>query len=80
MQGYANNKDDMGEKEKNVMTPTGFEHPPRNVDNLLISVSESAKSGAVPDTDLQRLIDAWPTLPEAMRAGILAIIATASKK
>jgi hypothetical protein len=26
------------------------------------------------DADLQRLIDAWPTLPEALRAGILAMI------
>ena len=36
-----------------------------------------AKSGALSptDPDLQRLLDAWPTLPEAMRAGILAMIA-----
>jgi hypothetical protein len=28
------------------------------------------------DTDLQRVLDAWPTLPEALRAGILAMIRT----
>jgi hypothetical protein len=26
------------------------------------------------DPDLARLIDAWPTLPEVLRAGILAMI------
>ena len=29
------------------------------------------------DPDLSRLIDAWPTLPEALRVGILAMIAAA---
>ena len=31
------------------------------------------------DADLQRLIDAWPTLPVALRAGILAMIDAAKK-
>ena len=31
------------------------------------------------DPDLARLIDAWPTLPEALRAGILAMIDAARK-
>jgi hypothetical protein len=26
------------------------------------------------DADLQRVLDAWPTLPEPLRAGILAMI------
>jgi hypothetical protein len=29
--------------------------------------------------DLQRVLDAWPTLPEALRAGILAMIDAARK-
>ena len=32
------------------------------------------------DPDLARLIDAWPTLPEAIRAGILALVDAASKQ
>jgi hypothetical protein len=32
------------------------------------------------DLDLVRLIDAWPTLPEALRAGILAMIDAARKE
>jgi hypothetical protein len=31
------------------------------------------------DPDLARLIHAWPTLPEALRAGILAMIDAARK-
>jgi hypothetical protein len=31
------------------------------------------------DPDLARLIDAWPTLPEAIRAGIIAMIQAARK-
>jgi hypothetical protein len=44
-----------------------------------------AQSGALStnsdqiDADLQRVLDAWPTLPEALRAGILAMIAAAAK-
>ena len=31
------------------------------------------------DTNLQRVLDAWPALPEALRAGILAMIDAARK-
>jgi len=31
------------------------------------------------DVDLARLIDAWPLLPEALKAGILAMIDSARK-
>ena len=39
-----------------------------------------AESGALSgdpapiDTDLRRLIDAWPTLPDPVRAGIIAMV------
>jgi hypothetical protein len=42
--------------------------------------STHAKSGAIStenlqiDSDLQRLIVAWPTLPESLRSAILAIV------
>jgi hypothetical protein len=32
------------------------------------------------DADLARLIDAWPTLPDAIRAGIVAMIDVAARK
>jgi hypothetical protein len=41
-----------------------------------ISDALSANSDPI-DPDLRRLIDAWPTLPEALRAGILAMVAAA---
>jgi len=31
------------------------------------------------DADLQAIIDAWPTLPEALRAGIVAMIRAAGE-
>jgi hypothetical protein len=31
------------------------------------------------DVDLQRVLNAWPTLPPALRAGILAMIDAARK-
>ncbi len=63
------------------MTPTGFEHPPENVEKTVVSKASGAKSGALStDCGLDLLIDAWPTLPDAMKAGILAMIAAASKK
>jgi len=30
------------------------------------------------DGDLRRLVDAWPTLPEPIRAGILAMVKAAT--
>ena len=42
--------------------------------------SSPSSSGANPplDDDLRRLMDAWPTLPEPLRAGILAIVKATS--
>ena len=44
--------------------------------NLAISEQGSAESGALclPDPRLGALLDAWPTLPEPIRAGILAMV------
>ena len=60
----------------------GLESPLQIVEETPVFKNSSAKSGALSptDPDLQRLLDAWPTLPDAMRAGILAMIAAASKK
>jgi hypothetical protein len=33
----------------------------------------------VADADLAAVVDAWPELPEAIRAGILAMVKAASK-
>jgi hypothetical protein len=66
--------------QKHLVTPTGFEHPPQNTGETAISEIGGAKSGAFSpdfeqiDPDLQSILDAWPTLPEAVRAGILAMI------
>jgi hypothetical protein len=64
-----------GEDEQ--LTPTGFEQPAitsvgnKNLGNL--TSASAAKSGAV-DSDLGRIADAWPTLPEPIRRAILALV------
>lgn len=66
------------------MTPTGFEPPDDSPEKTPVSESGGAQSGApaaqstVQDRDLQQLIDAWPTLPEAVRAGIAAMVKAAA--
>jgi hypothetical protein len=40
---------------------------------------DSSRSSNVLDGDLQRVLDAWSTLPAALRAGILAMIDAARK-
>ena len=48
-----------------------------------LSAECGVESGALPtqthpiDPSLTALIDAWPTLPEALRAGILAMVRAA---
>jgi hypothetical protein len=69
-----------------------IEHYPRQESNNLpetrekagIAGDDSAESsallpGSTPiDHELQRVLNAWPMLPEAIRAGILAMIQTSS--
>jgi hypothetical protein len=48
-----------------------------NVSQLL---TEYATALCPADRDLATIVDAWPALPEAIRAGILAMIKAASVK
>jgi hypothetical protein len=67
------------------LRPEGVERPPQNIGKTPVFQTGGANSGALSpdfveiDPDLQRIVNAWPTLPEAMRAGILAMIAASSK-
>jgi hypothetical protein len=75
--------------EKNAVfqgNPSGEDgiRTPREISEKTVGPSESgARSGALAmqsgpiDPDLASVIDAWPTLPEAIRAGILAMIRAA---
>ena len=65
------------------MGDTGLEHScdfPRSAD---FSLSGGAECGALGaqfepiDPELQAIIDVWPKLPEAIKAGILAMVHTA---
>ena len=39
-----------------------------------LSNNSSRRSSKIEDADLERILDAWPTLPASLRAGILAMI------
>jgi len=65
------------------MTGLGLEHPQQNSGKKRNSDSGGAESGARPDLspniapELAGLIDAWATLPEPVRRGILAMVEAA---
>jgi hypothetical protein len=77
----------LGELAMSTMGTEGFEPPtvnPNQGSGLEDSCyAGAAKSGAVfadsspIDPDLAKIIDAWPNLPEAIRAGILAMVRAA---
>jgi hypothetical protein len=61
----------------------GIEPIPHSPENSTNPAPGGAKNGALTPTNpnidpaLAALIDAWPTLPEAIRAGILAMVRAA---
>jgi hypothetical protein len=65
------------------VSPTGIEHPPRFPGKTAIDKQAAQKAAHfAPETSqsnpgLKAVIDAWPTLPEPIRAGILALVRAA---
>jgi len=61
----------------------GIRTPRETSAETALSTGSGAKSGALAiqdshiDPALATIIDAWPTLPKAMRAGILAMVRAA---
>jgi hypothetical protein len=59
----------------------GFDTPSKTTGKTAPDEKSGAKSGAlsadsgVMDSDLGRLIAAWPTLPDAIRRAMLALVA-----
>ena len=58
------------------MGSTGFELPPANTGKTGISDQSGVECGAL-DRELAAVVDAWPVLPEAIKAGILAMVPAA---
>jgi hypothetical protein len=63
------------------MGGTGLEHNAKSPEKLLGTDHSAAESGAVSISEgigvpsgLQEIIDAWPTLPAPITAGILAMV------
>ena len=67
------------------MAGTGFELPQESPGNSTIANQSGAKSGALGaqndpiDAELAEVVQAWPGLPDALRAGILAMIRAAGR-
>jgi hypothetical protein len=40
-------------------------------------LAQGSPDGPVPDPDLARVVDAWPTLPDHIKAAVLALVTTA---
>jgi hypothetical protein len=53
--------------------PAGIERPSNLKQSTAESATRGTKSGAL-NADLAAIAEAWPTLPEAIRAGILAMV------
>ena len=66
------------------MPCAGVEHPAQTSGKTPVSETGGAECGAqrAPEgqfePDLQRLIDAWAALPDALKTGIMAMVSTAS--
>ena len=68
------------------MGATGFEHPAENSGKTRVLAHSGAESGALSvrdgvglssdDPDLRAVVEAWPNLPDTVKAGILAMIRT----
>ncbi|MFB3138561.1 MAG: hypothetical protein ACE10B_05025 [Phycisphaerales bacterium] len=71
-----------------VSTRRGFEHPHDSPEKTVKSPAGGAESGALDapdapsrrdDPDLCSIIDAWPSLPKPVKAGIVAMVHAAEK-
>lgn len=70
------------------MGPVGLEHPPLAAPKTPLSEDSGAKSGAQDAAqpsnppslppELAEVVKAWPNLPDAIRAGILAMVKSAT--
>jgi hypothetical protein len=66
------------------MAEMGLEYPPRIPGNTRSFRQGGAESGAVRlegilDPDLAALVEAWPTLPDALKSAILTMLRAASQ-
>jgi hypothetical protein len=62
------------------ITRLGPEQPKKSRQKTQIATRSGAKSGAcgAQNNDLGTVIEAWPTLPPALRAGIVAMVKAAT--
>ena len=65
--------------------PRGSEHQGKTPEKPHVSQTGGAKSGALSpktlpaDADLAQIVAAWPTLPQTIKAGIVAMVKASTK-
>ena len=68
-----------------LVPPDGAEHGQKSSGNQGVGNQSGAESGALGaenapiDPELAAVVDAWPALPEAIKAGILAMVTAARR-
>jgi hypothetical protein len=67
-------------ESQKVFLPQHKLHVGRTLGNDAVPFVAGLRENPDTTTDLQRLLAAWPTLPEVLRAGILAMIDAARKE
>ena len=70
--------------QNDILPQAGLETLPRILGKQRVVSRGGAESGALTliykfDPDVQRIADVWPSLPLALKAGILAMIESARK-
>jgi hypothetical protein len=72
-----------GRIQSKLVEAAGIELPQESAGNWSAAEQSGAKSGALDkqngpfDAELAEVVQAWPNLPEAIRAGILAMVRAA---
>jgi hypothetical protein len=76
---FLDGKPSAGQRSNRRNPDPGKDHRPESLDQRTLFDPILRHDTCQTDPDLARIVDAWPTLPEAVRAGITAMVRAATK-